>query len=99
MNYAYLRFIPESFLYKISRGFIPSNAAYRFNICETSAFLTSTQKKSLLFLLFIIVSFGANAQLQPVFKFQQDDSLIKKNFYQKALPSCTKATIIFITDH
>lgn len=89
MNVAYLRLIPKIFLYKISTGFIPADVAYMVNTCGTSALVTSTQKKSVLFLLFIIVSFAANAQLQPVFKFQQDDTILKKNYYQKALLSNT----------
>ncbi|HSN59425.1 MAG TPA: hypothetical protein VLR49_00715, partial [Ferruginibacter sp.] len=47
--------------------------------------------KSVIFLLLIHSSFATYSQVQPVYRFLQDDTIIKKKFYEKALQYNTAA--------
>jgi len=47
--------------------------------------------RGIYFLFLIIVSFHGNAQTQPAYKFLQDDTVIKKKIYEKALQYNTAA--------
>jgi predicted Zn-dependent protease len=42
------------------------------------------RRKSAIFLLFFLISLSCVAQLQPVYTFQKDDSLLKKGYYDQS---------------
>jgi Peptidase family M48 len=42
-------------------------------------------KKMVAFLLFCVIASTGSGQLQPVYVFQKDDSLLKKNYYEQSL--------------
>jgi Zn-dependent protease with chaperone function len=42
-------------------------------------------KKKLLLFLFTVTSIGATAQLKPVYSFLKDDTVLKRNYFEKAL--------------
>ena len=56
-------------------------------------------KGRVLFLFFIAASFTTAAQLQPVFNFLQDDTGLKKNYFEKALQQKMVALNSLAKDH
>jgi predicted Zn-dependent protease len=53
-------------------------------------------KKKLLLFLFTVISVGATAQLKPVYNFLQDDTVLKRNYFEKALQQ-KNSTIISLS--
>ena len=58
-----------------------------------------TMKGRLFFLFFIAASFTTAAQLQPVFNFLQDDTVLKKNYFEKAVQQKTAAINSLAKEH
>ncbi len=85
MSPAYLTLISPGYCKNYQLGAADRNTA------KQSSAPSITLKKIGFFYLFIIASCAGYAQLKPVFNFLQDDSIIKKKYYQTALQNNTAA--------
>lgn len=61
--------------------------------------MKSTRKRTLLLLYFCVSTVVAVAQLQPVFAFQQDDTIVRGNYYKKALTQKNATINSFPKEH
>lgn len=91
MNFAYFKKYPKSFC---NRSFFENFSANFINNIKPGRRTMPVNRmiiKSVSSLLLIHFSFTTYSQVKPVYKFLQDDTVIKKKFYEKALQYNTVA--------
>ena len=88
MNVAYLNLSPHNF--SINHWCKNFNT-YLKGAHNPGADVHNNLIRGICFLFLMIVSFQSNAQTQPAYKFLQDDTVIKKKLYEKALQYNTAA--------